>query len=270
MSFDTFKIILDKMPKTLTQIAFGVDAQAESNPDLWAMMKYTREQKIIPNLTVADIADSDEVAMNIARLAGACAVSRYEDKNICYNSIKKLTDLGMKQVNIHCMISEETFDRAIETMEDMKTDSRLKDMYAIVLLSLKKKGRGVGFTPLSQERFNVLCNKAHELKINFGFDSCGSSKYINFLNQSNFDEDYKKELIKSVEPCEITLFSSYANVYGQYSPCSFTEHEPLWEDGGIDIVSSEDFLKDVWNNDRTINFRNKLLSCRRNCILYKI
>ncbi len=32
-SFDTFKKVLDKMPPTLTQIAFGVDAQAESNPD---------------------------------------------------------------------------------------------------------------------------------------------------------------------------------------------------------------------------------------------
>jgi len=38
MSFDTFKILLDKLPKTLGQIAFGCDATTESNPDVWKII----------------------------------------------------------------------------------------------------------------------------------------------------------------------------------------------------------------------------------------
>ncbi len=267
MSFDTFKTILDKMPPTLTQIAFGVDAQAESNPDLWKMMEYARSKNIIPNLTVADI--SDEVADKIASLAGACAVSRYEDKNTCYNSVQKLTDRGMKQVNIHCMISRETFDRATETILDMKRDSRLKNMYATVFLSLKQKGRGSTFNPLGQDSFNYICDMAHKYNINFGFDSCGSGKYINFVNKY-VNPEVRDRLIQSVEPCEATKFSSYINVEGKYSPCSFTESEPDWESGGIDVLNCNDFIEDIWNNEKTIKFRNNLLSCKKNCPIFNI
>lgn len=80
MSLDTFKTILDKMPDTLTQIAFGADAHATSNPDLFAMMEYARTKDIVPNITVADI--SDETADRLLKYVGACAVSRYTgDKN---------------------------------------------------------------------------------------------------------------------------------------------------------------------------------------------
>jgi len=268
MSFETFKTILDKMPITLTQIAFGVDAQAESNPDLWKMMEYARSKSIIPNLTVADI--SDEVADKISTLAGACAVSRYEDKNACYNSVKKLVDRGMKQVNIHCMISKETFVRTTETFVDMKRDSRLQGMYAIVMLSLKQKGRGTNFTPLSQDKFNVLCAFAHSIGINFGFDSCGSSKYIKFLNNSKFSEEEKEELMQSVEPCEsFGLFSSYINVDGLYYPCSFAEGQAGWENG-FDVLKCDDFVKDFWAGEKFKSWRNKSLLCNRECLFYNV
>ena len=39
MTFDEFKIIFDKMPKTLTQIAFGI-MDIKTNPDFFKMMEY--------------------------------------------------------------------------------------------------------------------------------------------------------------------------------------------------------------------------------------
>lgn len=95
MSLETFKKVLDKLPRTVGQIAFGVDATATANPEIWDIFQYTRDSWIVPNLTVAQV--SDEVADKIASLAGACAVSLYDDKNICYDSVKKLTDCGMKK-----------------------------------------------------------------------------------------------------------------------------------------------------------------------------
>lgn len=97
MSFETFKTVFDKISsnKILTQLAFGLDSQATSNPDLWRMMQYCRDNGVIPNLTVADI--SDETADKIASIAGACAVSRYANKNVCYDSVKRLTDAVLKQ-----------------------------------------------------------------------------------------------------------------------------------------------------------------------------
>lgn len=268
MSFETFKTILDKMPITLTQIAFGVDAYAESNPDLWKMMEYARSKDIIPNLTVANI--NQETAEKIASLAGACAVSRYENKDECYDSVKRLTDLGMKQVNIHMMISKETYNQAIDTIQDIRDDSRLKDLNAIVFLSLKKKGRGkIGFTSLTQNEFNILCDFARVCKINYGFDSCGSSKYLKYIESSDMNNKEKENQRQCIEPCESSCFSAYINVDGEYSPCSFCDKEKNWEKG-LDVVNCKSFIKDIWFNNKVVEFRDTLLSCNRNCPIFDI
>lgn len=89
------KKIIDKLPKQCTQIAFGTDAKLESNPEWYEIFKYARESGFIPNVTVADI--TEEKAKKLASVCGAVAVSRYNDKDICYNSVKYLTDAGMKQ-----------------------------------------------------------------------------------------------------------------------------------------------------------------------------
>jgi len=84
----------------------------------------------------------------LAHFCGAVAVSYYPqiDKNRCYDVVDMLTNrYEMKQVNIHAMICEETFEDTIQLIEDIKNDSRLKKLNAVVFLSLKQKGRGEGF-----------------------------------------------------------------------------------------------------------------------------
>jgi len=261
MSLETFKKVLDNIPNTLTQVAFGADAQATSNPELYAMMKYCRSKGIVPNITVADI--SDATADWLSKMCGAVAVSRYENSNICYDSVKKLTDRGMKQVNIHQMISDETFDQAIETIYGIKNDTRLKDVNAIVFLSLKKKGRGDKYTTLTQDQFNILVSFAFSEGINFGFDSCSAPKFAKAI-KGLYNE---KELLVMSEPCESTLFSLYVNVDGMYFPCSFTES--ITE--GIDMTREDlDFTTDVWNAKSTTNFRTALKSSCRNCSAFEV
>ena len=145
----------------VTQVAFGADAKGTSNPDLFKIMKYTRQKGIIPNITIADC--SDKIADKLVKYVGAVAVSRYKKKDYCYNSVKKLTKRGLKQTNIHILVSEESYEDILETFEDIHNDSRLAKLNAIVLLNLKKKGRGVGYHRLSDDKFNIESTNMHQI-----------------------------------------------------------------------------------------------------------
>jgi len=263
MSFKKFKTIFKKLPNTITQIAFGADSHATSNPDLFKMMWFSRQNKVIPNITIADI--TEETANKLVEVCGAVAVSRYIDKNICYNSVEKLTNKGLTQTNIHIVSSEKTYKQIMETMRDRLTDKRLIYLNAIVLLSLKKKGRGVTHEPLSKIKFEKLVNFALKNNIKIGFDSCGCNR---FLESIKTHKDYKQFETYS-EPCESTCFSIYLNVEGKVFPCSFCEKEKGWEKG-IDIINCQNFVKDIWENQKIIKFREILLKNQRNCPIFKI
>jgi MoaA/NifB/PqqE/SkfB family radical SAM enzyme len=267
MDLETFQKVLDKIKPTkgrigVTQIALGVDAQCESNPDTFAIMEACRDADVVPNVTVADI--TDETADKLASICGAVAVSRYENKDLCYDSVKRLTDRGLNQTNIHMMVSEETYSQAIETITAYKVDPRLHKLNAIVLLSLKTKGRGVGHTQLPQEKFNFLVDLARDLDVPIGFDSCSAHKFLKAIEGR---EDYE-ELSQLTEPCESTLFSAYISAEGKFYPCSFSERHDKWGEG-LPVQDYEDFLE-IWNHDRTRAFREDLLTNKRVCPLYEI
>lgn len=274
MSFETFKNVFDKISasKILTQIAFGADAGATANPDLFKMMEYARNNGVIPNITVADI--TEETAQKLANVCGAVAVSVYKHagKDVAYDSIKRLSDAGMKQINIHFMISESTLEDAFEIMNDTKTDERLSNLNAIVFLSLKQKGRGTKFNTVSQDNYKKVVDYAFENNIAIGFDSCSAPTFINAVKERNNFE----QLFEMAEPCESTLFSSYINEKGEFFPCSFTEN---WKEGGwaegIDVTKVDNFIEDVWNHPKTKFFRGSLLNNKdlnkcRNCPAFQV
>lgn len=265
MSLNTFKNVFAVLPNTVTQIAFGADAQATSNPELFDIMQYSRNNGVIPNITVADV--TDEIADKLVAVCGAVAVSRYEDKDICYNSVKKLTDRGLTQTNIHMLISEETFGQALQTVWDYKEDSRLSKLNAIVFLSLKQKGRGTSMTPLEKDKFEELLRIAFDAKVPIGFDSCTCHK---FLDAIKLRPD-KKMLEQLSEPCESTCFSAYINVDGDFFPCSFTEgiDKGGWT-SGLNVLECNNFMDDIWENEKTNDFRKSLLSRGRHCPIFKI
>lgn len=262
MSFETFKKIFDRMPDNLTQIAFGI-GNIYGHDDMWKMFDYCRNsgRMVIPNVTTNGYKLTDELAAKLQTYCGAVAVSRYADKNVCYDAVKKLTDLGMKQINIHQLVSKETMAACMETLCDMKNDPRLAKLNAIVFLTLKPKGKRNTYNIVSDVEYKTLIDKCLAEHINFGFDSCSANRFLRLANNPKFDD--------VAEPCESTLFSSYINVDGRFFPCSFAEGEGKWKDG-IDVANCKDFTADVWNDPRTIEFRNGLLACNRNCPLFKI
>lgn len=265
MSFETFRQIFYRLDeqKTMTQIAFGVDAEASDvlNPDIWKIMDFCNEYNVTPNITVADI--DEHTAKNLVKRCGAIAVSFYGliNKERCFDTVKLLLDEAKKinkqmKINIHCLLSKETYDSVFELIDAYKSDSRLKDMGAIVFLSLKQKGRGEYFNQLTNDEFKKIIDTCFENHISFGMDSCSAPKFLNAIKgKSN-----EKELETYIESCEACQFSTYIDANGKFYPCSFMEKEGEWKEG-IDMTKIKDFIDDVWYEKRVEDWRNESIKC---------
>lgn len=258
MSFETFKKIFHKLPITLTQIAFGI-GDIDSNPDMFKIFNYcvnNNYNMVIPNVTINGVGLTKEIACDFSKILGAIAVSRYNNGDICYDAVQLLTDKKMKQVNIHMLISKETYEDCFKVIKDSKNDSRLKDLNAIVFLLLKPKGSRNNYNSVSFEEYRKLVEFAFENGTKIGFDSCGAPFFMKTIH--NFENDVYKKYLNFAECCESNLFSSYCNCEGMYYPCSFSENIKEWK--GINLLNINNFLEEVWNNEITKYFRNKLVN----------
>lgn len=269
MSFDTFKTMFDKFPNHLTQIALGI-GDIDGNPDLWKIMEYCRANDVVPNITINGFRYTESDISRLASLCGAVSVSNYNSKN-CYDTISDLRDAGLTQINIHQLMAEETIGQCKQVLMDARA-GRIRGLNAIVFLWLKPKGRAVGsFTQVQDpEKYKVLIEYAMEYDIPIGFDSCGAGKFAAAIRGR---ADYDK-LAPMIESCESTLFSGYIDCRAKFFPCSFAEGTKGWETG-LDILECADFVKDIWNNDRVVEFRNKTIASKdcngcRQCQVYDL
>ncbi len=279
MTLKEFKTVFNKLPKTLTQIALGADADCSLNPDLFDIMGYIRSQGVIPNITVADI--TKETAKKLGNVCGAVAVSWYgvySDKNHCYDSISYLTEY-IDQVNMHFMLSAETLPYIDELINDIKTNPKLAKLNAVVFLSLKQKGRGEKFEGCTEQEFKTVVDKMMLNDIGFGFDSCSQPKFAKSIQ----GHTREKELIEMSEPCESFSQSIYVNEKGVIFPCSFMEKMPWnsldydnsngWDLLGDKIDNDIEFLDKVWNSDEAKQFSfeaNKCAACGNGCQIYNV
>ena len=254
MSIETFKLILDKMPKNLIQIAFGI-GNIDANPDLLKMLEYCRSKDIVPNITINGSRMTPGWYDRLSELCGSVAVSRYQTFWICYNAVKELTSRGMKQINIHMMTSKETLLDCYQLIDAKLTDRRLKDLNAIVFLLMKPKGMLNKYTQLTNlEDYGKLIRYALDKDVAIGFDSCSTPYVIKCLET----HPYFKVIEMSCEPCESSKFSSYINVDGEYWHCSFIENHPDWK--AVNVLDCKDFLSDVWFNPEVRRFREKIIA----------
>lgn len=122
MSLATFKKILVRLPPTVTQIAFGI-GDIDANPDLWDIFQHCREHDVVPNVTINGARMTSEHYDRLAVLCGAVAVSHYED-DVCFDAVQHLADAGLQQVNIHQIISKETYKDAERVIRAAKQDPR--------------------------------------------------------------------------------------------------------------------------------------------------
>jgi MoaA/NifB/PqqE/SkfB family radical SAM enzyme len=263
MTLETFKGILDRMPPTLTQIALGL-TDVRGNPDLFNMIREADRRGIKCNYTTHGLDMDDDAANLTAELCGAVAVS-IVNKDKSYDTVQKLTDLGMTQVNIHFMLSSERIDKAMELVREIKTDPRLAKLNAVVFLQYKPKGGNTDkFTTPSFEDFSTLIRYCDNAGVSYGFDSCTAPMYMKVIKgQPN------EELLEQyVEPCESGLFSAYINVDGEFFACSFCENEHGWKTG-MNVFDYDNF-EDLWRSPRLDKWRKTLLDNERACPMYSL
>ena len=258
MSLKQFKTVLNRMPSNLTQIAFGI-GDVHGNKELEQILQATRDKSIVPNITINGYNCTDSTYSILRRLVGSCAVSRYDD-DVCFNTVRELTDRGLEQVNIHQLLSADTFQECLDLIDRVKTDPRLSKLNALVFLMVKQKGRAKNIANVSLEQFQELVDKALLNDIPLGFDSCSAPSFL----KATIDHPNFKTFAQFIEPCEAFLFSSYCNVDGEFFPCSFCEGELGWETG-IKVDETTDFLKDVWFHPRMLEWREKLLTSSNTC-----
>lgn len=267
MSLETFKKIFATFPKSLTQIAFGITSVG-SHPELFDIFQHCRDNRVIPNVTINGMDPlTDEQINKLVKVCGAIAVSVVPpNMDTGINLINRLTTAGMKQVNIHYMISKQSIKNAYEMCRAIKSDQRLAGLNAIVFLGLKPKERGQAYDILPTEDFVELVNFCLEHEIPFGFDSCSAPRFDKAVGLSKLDDAMKKQLLMRSERCESGLFSAYIDASGKYWHCSFGENRQ--DAYGIDVTQVKDFVKEVWLSEPMVEWRLKLFALKRECPLY--
>lgn len=254
--------VLPKFDDNLTQIAFGIGDFEPGEWPLMEIMTHTREQGIIPNITINPKPLSDTSYKFLAETCGSIAVSNYTITG-CRSQVEKLAKFGAKQINIHQLLAENTETAAKRLIRQAKEIHGLK---SIVFLSLKRKGRGERSRPMSDESFKEVVDLALTEGVSIGMDSCTAPRFLKYASKA-FKPEQFKAMVSSVEPCESTLFSIYINVNGEVFPCSFmegaTSEWPVGETAlRIDEVNS---IKDIWKHPKMSKFRFELVNSTAKC-----
>ncbi len=271
MSLVDFKHIIDLMPSTLTQVALGT-GDVDANPELESMFAYCRSKDIVPNITINGSRMTPGYYGMLAHYCGAVAVSNYGPE--CYEAVSELSRRGLRQVNIHALLSLQTLAGCHQVLADKAAGHpKLEGLNAVVFLWLKPKGARNDFHQITANDLDGLVLDAINKGVSFGFDSCSAHNF-----QSSISRLYKRGLVTSemvsttelvTEPCESSAFSWYIDAEGRGFPCSFAAGITM-PHGGLNVLECENFIKDIWQAQPTKLFRRVLLNNKRHCPLYDL
>ena len=249
----------------LLQLAFGI-TNLTTNPELLQICAFSQKIGITPNITCHGKDEvSDDFLKALCGMCGAISVSKY-DKDKTYNFLERLWYNGARQTNMHVLVAEETYDDIMETLYDMRNDKRLANLKSIVMLFLKRRGRGENYHTISDEKAEKIFKTALDNDIDFGFDICCSHRFNKFIKKY-FDKERNSP--ESYDFCDSGRFSGYVNTLGEYCPCSFIENNGIWLNGP-NVLECKNFIKDIWLGDLSEMYRACLLGNDQKCLYYDV
>ena len=167
---------------------------------------------------------------------------------------------------MHLFVSEETYDQTMQALNDVINDKRLKYLSSIILLFVKKKGRGSSFNILSEDKFNELFKTVLDNDIKVGFDICCSHRFDKFIKKYH---NQNLNFPRAYDYCDSGRFSGYVNSLGEYCPCSFIEDDGIWLNGPS-VLKCHNFINEIWNGERSNLYKTMLLSNNYSCIYHDI
>lgn len=254
MSFENFKRIVNECKGKTFQFALGGRGDVDQHEDFEKILRYCRENGIVPNFTSSGLGFTDEIVALCKELCGAVAISWYRQEHT-YRAIQMLLDAGVK-TNIHYVLGNNSIDEAIERL---KNNDFPKGISSVIFLLHKNVGLGQDSNVLSaddpkvKEFFEVI--DTGEFNFQIGFDSCTIPGVINFTRNINAD---------TYDTCEGGRWSMYITSDMKALPCSFDNQEMRW---AYDI--SNDTIQNAWNSEQFEEFRshfkNSCKGCSRRC-----
>ena len=260
MALTCYKRIVDEAKGKTFQIALGGAGDPNKHKNFEDILKYTRDNNIIPNMTTSGVDITEQEIDLISEYCGSVAISYYsklvygkETNEQTLNAISQLKSLI--PTNIHYVISKDSIDEAIYRLENNIWPSGIN---AIVFLLYKP----VGFGELSKviendnklKSFMEVALKGNRL-YRIGFDTCFTPILTDY-------EDYLE--MKSIDSCEAAKFSMYIDCEMNAYPCSFDNQIGKYR------VSLKDIsIQEAWDSYVFNEFRNRDPICN-NCEKYSI
>lgn len=248
MSLDNFKKIIDQCKGKVFQVALGGRGDVNMHEDFEELLKYCRENFIVPNFTTSGLNFTDEDAEICKKYCGAVAVSWYRHDH-SYFTIRRLIEAGVI-TNIHYVLGNNTIDEAINRLRTRG----FPGVNAVIFLLHKPVGLGREDNILSidnqkvKEFFELVDGGDFPFKI--GFDSCSIPGVINLT---------KNIMKESMDTCEGARFSMYITPDMIALPCSF-DQEYRW---GVDLNSHS--IQEAWDSEEFNDFRRHLQESCPNC-----
>ena len=257
MTLENYKKIVDECSGKTFQLALGGRGDVDQHENFEEIMRYTRENGIVPNFTSSGLGFTKEIVDICKKYAGAVAISWYRQEHTT-KAIEMLLSAGIT-TNIHYVLGNNSIDEAIERLEN---DDFPKGVNAVIFLLHKPIGLGKKENMLRMDDprvsrfFEIIDSKSFSFKI--GFDSCSVPGLLNMTkNISRI----------SMEPCEAARFSCYITSDMKLLPCSFDNQGERW---AYDI--SHDTIENGWSSevfdDFRKHFRGSCMNCKDRCECY--
>ena len=241
MTLENFKRIVDECKGKTFQLALGGRGDVDQHENFEEILRYCRENDIVPNFTSSGLGFTNEIVRLCKELCGAVAISWYRQEHT-YRAIKMLLDAGVK-ANIHYVLGDNSIDEAIQRLENIDFP---RGINAVIFLLHKPVGLGQESNvlqpndPRVKQFFELVDTKTYPFKI--GFDSCTVPALLNYtsnLNHNTFDT------------CEGGRWSAYITSDMKMLPCSFDNQDLRW---AYDI--SNDTIQNAWKSEQFEDFRN--------------
>jgi len=258
MKIEDFKRIIDQVKHHASQVALGGRGNPEDHEDFEEIVKYARENGVVPNYTTAGNNVNSKIVGITKEYVGAVAVSMY-DKTFTYTALNMFMTAGCK-TNIHQIYSAKTHTDVMKLFrgenEVYNKFVDLETLNAIVLLLFKMKGNGKNLVTWVPNEFQIkeLAKEINKTKLSFkiGMDSCLINKIQPYAELTPQQE-------MSIDTCESSRMSVYITPDMKLVPCSFADHDTH------SISLKNTTIADAWLNGEGFGRFRRILSETPNC-----
>ena len=257
MTLETFQSIIQEISGKTFEIALGGFGSPNNHPDFEEMVKYARDNGVIPNYTTSGLALSIREIEATKKYCGAVAVS-WHNRRYTEDSIMSFIGSGCK-TNIHFVLGNDSIDQAIKILKH--SSWWFGGLNAMIFLLYKPVGMVKNNNVLSADdprvsEFYSLIDKEHPFKV--GLDACHMPGVTNFS---------KNVSPISTTACDAARFSMYITHDRFALPCSFDVTTRNW---AVDLTECS--IEEAWKGKLFSEFRkyhrNSCSKCetRKDCM----